>query len=79
LQGYIKEGLVQITFRNDDEKLMLDSFIEKFGLEKPIQAFDLIVLFRAYENALDQRRAMEERLAKAITYTSVALSTLEGK
>jgi hypothetical protein len=79
LQGYIKEGFVQITFRNDDEKKQFMDYLYRFEIDCNPPAFDFIAIFQAYEAALSENKRLIERLSKAITYTSVALSTLEGK
>jgi hypothetical protein len=69
--------IMQITFRNDDEKLHFIQYLEKFEIDNGLPAWDLIAIFQAYEAALSENKRLIERLSKAITYTSVALSTLE--
>jgi hypothetical protein len=70
---------MQVTFKNDDEKMQFMAYLEKFEIDNDLPAFDLIAIFQAYELALKNQSKISERLAKAITYTSVALSTLEGR
>jgi hypothetical protein len=70
---------MQVTFRNDSEKMQFVHYLEKFEIDNNLPAWDLIAIFQAYDNALTEKQRIYERLAKAITYTSVALSTLEGK
>lgn len=70
---------MQVTFRNDSEKMQFVHYLVKFEIDNDLPAWDLISIFQSYENALSEKQRIYERLAKAITYTSVALSTLEGK
>jgi cytochrome bd-type quinol oxidase subunit 2 len=68
-----------VSFRSDAEKLHFIQYLEKFEVDNGLPAWDLIAIFQAYEAALKENQKLQERLARAITYTSVALSTLEGK
>jgi hypothetical protein len=70
---------MQVAFRNDAEKLHFIQYLEKLEIDNGLPAWDLIAIFQAYEAALSENKRLIERLSKAITYTSVALSTLEGK
>jgi hypothetical protein len=70
---------MQVTFKSDAEKLHFIQYLEKFEIDNSLPAWDLISIFQAYDNALSEKQRINERLAKAITYASVALSTLEGK
>jgi hypothetical protein len=70
---------MQVTFKSDAEKLHFIQYLEKFEIDNSLSAWDLIAIFQAYEAALSENKRLVERLAKAITYTSVALSTLEGR
>lgn len=70
---------MQVTFRNDSEKMQFAHYLEKFEIDNDLPAWDLIAIFQAYESVLNENQRLQERLAKAITYTSVALSTLEGR
>jgi hypothetical protein len=70
---------MQVTFKSDTEKLHFIQYIEKLEIDNSLPAWDLIAIFQAYEAALGENKRLIERLAKAITYTSVTLSTLEGK
>lgn len=68
-----------ITFKNDAEKMQFIDYLDKFEIDYNLPAYDFLAIFQAYESALRENQRLQERLAKAITYASVALSTLEGK
>ena len=70
---------MKIVFKNEETKQQFMIYVDKFQLDNDIDATDLISIFQAYESYFEYKQKIDERLQKAITYTSVALSTLQGK
>jgi hypothetical protein len=70
---------MQVTFKNDDEKMQFISYLERFEIDNDLPAFDLIAIFQAYESSLKERYEMSEKMSKAYSYASVTVSTLKGE
>ena len=71
-----------INYKNDDDMLQLLSLLDQLQVDvinSRVDAREFISIIQAYQAALENTNRLNERIASAYTYVSVAASKLEGK
>jgi hypothetical protein len=71
-----------INYRNDDDMLQLLSLLDQLQVDvinSRVDAREFISIIQGYQAALENTNRLNERMASAYTYVSVAASKLEGK
>ena len=73
---------MQIEFKIKDDLMHLLNLFEQVQvdvIDSKVDARDLIGIIQGYQKALENVDRINERMASAYTYVSVAASKLEGK
>lgn len=73
---------MKIVFRNDDDMLQLINLLDQLQvdvIDAMVDAREFISIIQGYQAALENTNRLNERMASAYTYVSVAASKLEGK
>ena len=71
-----------ISYRNDDDMLQLLNLLDQLQvnvIDSRVDAREFISIIQGYQAALENNNRLNERMASAYTYVSVAASKLEGK
>ena len=73
---------MKIVSRNDDDMMHLLTLLDQLQVDvvdSMIDAREFISMIQGYQAALENSARLNERMASAYTYVSVAASKLEGK
>lgn len=73
---------MQIEFKDKDDLMHLLNLFDQVQvdvIDSKIDAKDLIGIIQGYQAALEKANRLNERMASAYTYVSVAASKLDGK
>jgi hypothetical protein len=73
---------MKIVSRNDDDMMQLLNLLDQLQVDvvdSMVDAREFISIIQGYQAALENTNRLNERMASAYTFVSVAASKLEGK